>query len=172
LQTTIVNTRSPLRLWRELGARNFLLTQIATSVRLVAALAHPVFLLWVVSSAALVLLDLPTPGRLWLFLQSLYVIVAVFAYLAATAAAIRACQFLGRGAWITTIATLPLYWLLISLASWIAVVQYFSGVTRWAKTPHGLGRVKSQITVEKKPDTAPVAGNPPARRQPRPTKGI
>lgn len=171
LQTTIVNSRSPLRMSRELGARNFFLTQMVTSVTLVAALAHPVFLLWVASSVALLLLELPTPGRLWLFLQGLYVIVAAFGYLAATAAAIRTCLFLGRGAWITTIVTLPLYWLLISVASWIAVVQYFSGVTRWAKTPHGVSRVKPQIAVEKKADKTP-AGNPGASGQPRPTKGI
>lgn len=171
LQTTIGNIRSPFRMSRELGGRNFLLTQIVTSVRLIAALAHPIFLLWVASSVALVLLDLPTPGRLWLFLQGLYVIVAVFAYLAATAVAIRTCLFLGRGAWIITIATLPVYWLLISVASWIAVVQYFSGVTRWAKTPHGVSRVKPQIAAERKADKTP-AGNPPASSQPRPTKGI
>jgi cellulose synthase/poly-beta-1,6-N-acetylglucosamine synthase-like glycosyltransferase len=171
VQTMIVNSRSPFLMSRELGARNLLMTQIVTSVSLVAALAHPIFLFWGASSVALVLLDLPTPGRLWLFLQGLYAIVAVFAYLAATAAAIRACLFLGRGAWIATIVTLPLYWLLISAVSWIAVVHYFAGVTRWAKTPHGLSRVKPQIAVEKKAGKAP-SGNPPARPQPRPTKGI
>ena len=152
LQTAVVNNRSPLRMYRELGARSFLMTQIATSVTLIAALAHPLFLLWVASSVALLLLHLPMPGRLWLFLQSLYVIVAAFAFVAATAASIRTRLFLGRGAGIITILTLPVYWLLISIASWVAVMQYFSGVTRWGKTPHGVSRVKPQIVTEKKPD--------------------
>ncbi len=156
LQTTIVNSRSPFRMSRELGPRNFFLTQIVTSVSLVAALAHPLFLLWVASSVALLLLDLPQPGQLWLFLQGLYVIVAVFAFLAAMAAAIRTSWFLGSGAWVFTILTLPVYWLLISIASWVAVVQYFSGVTSWAKTPHGVSRVKPQIVAEKKPDKTPA----------------
>ena len=195
LQTTIVNSRSPFRMWRELGPRNFFLTQIVTSVSLVAALAHPLFLLWVASSVALLLLDLPQPGQLWLFLQGLYVVVAVFAFLAAMAAAVRTSLFLGSGAWISTILTLPVYWLLISVASWVAVVQYFSGVTSWAKTPHGVSRVKPQIVAEKKPDKTPAikpliakpaannplavkppANTPPAAKpqsaQPRPTKGI
>jgi cellulose synthase/poly-beta-1,6-N-acetylglucosamine synthase-like glycosyltransferase len=152
LQTAVVNSRSPLRMYRELGASSFLMTQIATSMTLIAALAHPLFLLWVASSAALLLLGLPMPGRLWLFLQSLYVIVAAFAFVAAMAAAIRTRLFLGHGAWIMTILTLPVYWLLISVASWVAVMQYFSGVTRWANTPHGVSRVKPQIVTEKKPD--------------------
>lgn len=165
LQTAIVNSRSPLRMYRELGARSFLLTQIATSMTLIAALAHPLFLLWVASSAILLLLGLPAPGRLWLFLQSLYVIVAAFAFVATMMAAVRTSLTLGRGAWIVTILTLPLYWLLISIASWVAVVHYFSGVTRWAKTQHGVSRMRPQITAEKKPDK-------PATPQPRPTKGI
>jgi cellulose synthase/poly-beta-1,6-N-acetylglucosamine synthase-like glycosyltransferase len=167
VQTTIVNNRSPIRMSRELGARNFLLTQIVTSVSLIAALAHPLFILWVASSFVLLLLDLPAPGRLWLFLQGLYVIVAAFAFLATMVAAVRTSLFLGRGAWITTILTLPLYWLLISLASWIAVVQYFSGVTRWVQTPHGVSRVKPQVAVEKKAEASPLGS-----AQPRPTKGI
>jgi cellulose synthase/poly-beta-1,6-N-acetylglucosamine synthase-like glycosyltransferase len=161
LQTAVVNSRSPLRMYRELGARSFLMTQIVTSGALIAVLAHPLFLLWVASSVALLLLDLPVPGRLWLFLQSLYMLVAAFAFLAAMAAAVRTRLFLGRGAWIITILTLPAYWLLISLASWVAVLQYFSGVTRWAKTPHGVSRVKPQIVAEKKPDK-PAGPQPPS----------
>jgi hypothetical protein len=123
------------------------------------------FLLWVASSAALLLLELPAPGRLWLFLQSLYVIVAAFAFVASTMASVRTSLSLGRATWIIAILTLPLYWLLISVASWVAVVHFFCGVTRWAKTPHGVSRMKPQILAEKKPDK-------PAVPQPRPTKGI
>ncbi|MGE0241224.1 MAG: glycosyltransferase [Parvibaculaceae bacterium] len=195
IQTTIVNSRSPVRMSRELGPRNFLLTQLVTSASLIAALAHPLFLLWVASSVVLLLLGLPAPGRLWLFLQSLYVIVAAFAFVAAMAAAVRTSLYLGRGAWIPTILTLPVYWLLISIASWIAMAQYFWGVTRWAKTPHGVSRMKPQAMADKKPEKQPdkkaekppekkadrppekkvekpPAGLQPAAVQPRPTKGI
>lgn len=165
LQTAILNSRSPFRMWRDLGARNFLLTQLLLSVSLVAALAHPLFLLWVATSVVLLLWDLPAPGRLWLFLQSLYVLVALLAYLVAVAAAIRAALLMGRGAWATTILTLPAYWLLVSVASWLAVLQYFSRTTRWAKTTHGVSRLKPQIGPEKKTEKT-------AAPQPRPTKGI
>jgi hypothetical protein len=88
-----------------------------------------------------------------------------FVFLAAVAAPIRSSLFLGRGASIITILMLPAYWLLISVASWVAVLQYFSRGMHWAKTPHGVSRVKPQIVAEKKPDK-------PAVPQPRPTKGI
>ena len=172
LQTMVVNSRSPFRMSRDLGARNFFLTQIVTSASLIATLAHPVFLLWVASSVVLLLLGLPAPGPLWLFLQSLYVLVAAFAFLTAMAAAVRTSLFLGRGGWVMTILTLPFYWLLISLASWVAVVQYFSGATQWTKTPHGVSRIKPQIAPEKKPDAKTQAATPSPGPQPRPTKGI
>lgn len=172
VQTTIVNSRSPFRMSRDLGARNFFLAQIVTSASLIATLAHPVFLAWVASSIVLLLLDLPLPGHLWLFLQALYVLVAAFAFVSTMAAAIRTSIFLGRGAGLGTLLTLPFYWLLISIASWVAVAQYFSGATRWAKTPHGLSRIKPQVNGEKKPDVKVPAPTPPANPQPRPTKGI
>ena len=191
IQTTIINSCSPLRMSRELGPRNFFLTQVVTSVSLIAVLAHPVFILWAASSVTLLLLDMPAPGRLWLFLQSLYVIVAAFAFMTTMAAATRSSMYLGRGAWIATIMTLPIYWLMISIASWIALGQYFSGVMRWAKTPHGLSRIKSQTAAEKKPEKKPEkivekiepqlkietpSETTPASLltppQPRPTKGI
>jgi cellulose synthase/poly-beta-1,6-N-acetylglucosamine synthase-like glycosyltransferase len=179
VQTTLVNTRSPFRMSRELGTRSFCLTQIVTSLSLIATLTHPLFLLWVVSSFALALFDLPEPGQLWLFLQGLYVIVAVFAFLAAMASAIRTTLFLGRGAWIPTILTLPLYWLLISIATWVAVLQYFWGATHWAKTPHGLSRIKPQA-AEKKSDKPAPGIQPPvpqprvfvAEKKPEPAVGI
>lgn len=171
LQTTIVNSRSPFRMARELGPRNFFLTQVFTSLSLIATLAHPFFLIWVATTAAFLYYGLPVPGRLWLFLQSLYVLVAVFAFSGAIATAIRSCLFLGRGGWVITILTLPVYWFLISVASWLAVAQYFAGVTRWVKTPHGVSRVKPQVTLEKKTERPPV-GVLPAAPQPRPTKGI
>ena len=183
IQTTIVNSRAPFRMSSELGARNFFLTQIMSSVSLIVALAHPLFILWVASSVVLLLFGLPSPSRLWLFLQSLYVIVAAFAFLAATVAAMRTSLFLGRGAWITTILTLPVYWLLVSMASWAALLQYFWGVASWTKTPHGVSRVKPQVLAEKKSEKksdttrekkprATLAGIQAVLSQPRPTKGI
>ena len=152
LQTAIVNSRTPMKMWRELGARNFLLTQVLTTGAIIVALLHPFFLAWAVTAAVLVLLDMPAPEPLWLFLLSLYGFVAQLGYVAAMACTIRASLFLGRGVpWVTTILTAPAYWLMISVATWLAVLQYFTAAQRWTKTPHGVTRLKQQVGVEKKP---------------------
>lgn len=152
LQTAIVNVRSPVKMWRELGGRNFLLTQTLTCGAVVVAMLHPFFLAWIASTAVLLLLDMPAASRLWLFLQSLYGMVALVAFLTSMAATVRATLFLGRNvSWVTTIMTAPVYWLMISVATWLAALQYFTAAWHWAKTPHGVSRIKPQIGPEKKP---------------------
>ena len=152
LQTAIVNMRSPVKMWRELGGRNFLLTQTITLGAVIVALLHPFFFAWAVTAAILVLLEMPAPEPLWLFLLSLYGLIAQLAYVAAMASTIRATLFLGRNvSWVTTILTAPAYWLMISAAAWLAVLQYFTAARHWAKTPHGVSRIKPQVGAEKKP---------------------
>jgi cellulose synthase/poly-beta-1,6-N-acetylglucosamine synthase-like glycosyltransferase len=153
LQTAIVNTRSPVKMWRELGTRKFFLTQALTAGAIIVSLLHPFFLAWIASTAVLLMLDMPAASQLWLFLLALYGLVASFAYMVAMAATIRASLFLGRGgiSWATTILTAPAYWLMISAATWLAILQYFTAARHWAKTPHGVSRVKPQAGPEKKP---------------------
>ena len=150
LQTAIVNMRSPVKMWRELGGRNFLLTQALTAGAIVVALLHPFFLAWIASTAVLLMLDIEAASRLWLFLLALYGLVASFAYMVAMASAIRATLFLGRNvSWVTTILTAPLYWLMISAATWLAMLQYFTAARHWAKTPHGMSRMKPQVAEKR-----------------------
>ena len=157
LQTAIVNMRTPFKMWRELGARNFLLTQGLTAGAIIVALLHPFFLAWIACTAVLLILDMPPVGQLWLFLLALYGLIASFAYMVAMACTIRASLFLGRGglSWTATILTVSAYWLMISAATWLAVLQYFTAAQRWTKTPHGVTRLKPQVGAEKKP--APVS---------------
>lgn len=173
LQTAVVHARSPVKMWRELGGRNFLLTQALSAGAIIVALLHPVFLIWMGTVATLTALGIPAVGQLWLFLLAIYALVAMTAYLVAIICAIRASLYLGRGAWIAAIITLPIYWLLVSLASWLAVLQFFSGSYRWAKTAHGLSRIKPQIgPVPPKPAAPDRSSDAQNKDQPRPTNGI
>lgn len=167
LQTALVNTRTPLRLRCELGSRNFLLAEALTSGAIVTALLHPFFLAWLVSAFTLEAIGRPVTGRLWLFLLALYAIVALFAGLAALATSIRASLFIGRGfGWVMALVTLPAYWLMVSLATWIAVLQFFTKNRRWSKTAHGVSRVKPEAAQsapkEARPQDAPKEVKPPA----------
>lgn len=148
LQTALVNTRTPLRMWRDLGSRNFLITQALTGGAIVSAMLHPFFLIWIAGAFTLEAIGRPMAGRLWLFLLALYGIVAIFAALAALAASIRASLFLGRGvSWAMALLTLPVYWLMTSIATWIAVLQFFAKKRRWIRTAHGVSRIKPQMTA-------------------------
>lgn len=158
LQTALVNSRTPFRMWRELGARNFLLTEALTGGAIVVALAHPVFLIWLASAFALEAIGEPATGRLWLFLLALYGLAAVFAGLASLVSSVRASLSLGRGfGWAMALVTLPVYWLMISLATWIAVLQFFAKSRRWSKTAHGVSRIRPQAVQAVKAVRAPPA---------------
>lgn len=171
LQTALVNTRTPLRMWRDLGSRNFLLTQALTGGAIIAALLQPFFLVWITAAFTLEVIGRPVTGRLWLFLLALYGLVAVFACLTALATSVRASLYLGRGfSWVMALITLPAYWLMISVATWIAVLQFFTKSRRWTKTAHGVSRIKPQATPVSPPEPktvpAPVAAQAPPPQAP------
>jgi len=169
LQTALVNTRTPFRMWRELGSRNFLLTQALTGGAIIVALLHPVFLVWFALAFTLEAIGQPVTGRLWLFLLALYGVVAVLAGLAALAISVRAALALGRGfGWAMALATLPVYWLMISLATWIAVLQFLTKSRRWSKTAHGVSRVKPQSAQAGKAAPSPSPSPPTSKPEMKP----
>ena len=146
MQTALVNLRSPVKLWHELGGRKFLLVQALTLGSVIVTLAHPIFLAWIATTVAYLFIEGPPAPQLWLFLQALYGLAAALAFLAAMASAIRSSLFLGRSVpWSLTVLTVPAYWLMISLAAWLAVLHYFTGMRGSTKTPHGVTRIRPQI---------------------------
>lgn len=159
LQTALVNLRSPVKLWHELGGRKFLLVQALTLGTVIVTLAHPIFLAWLATTAVYLFVEGPPAPQLWLFLQALYGLAAALAFLAAMASAIRSSLFLGRSVpWSLTVLTVPVYWLMNSLAAWLAVLQYFTGLRGSTRTPHGVTRIRPQIgPKEAKPAPAPEA---------------
>ena len=44
--------------------------------------------------------------------------------------------------WWMTIVTLPFYWLLLSVAAWLALWQFIVAPFKWNKTEHGLSRLQ------------------------------
>ena len=53
----------------------------------------------------------------------------------------RALRRRGIRGWYGTLATLPLYWLLMSAAAWLALWQFAAKPFHWNKTEHGLSHV-------------------------------
>lgn len=135
LQTWFVHMREPVMLWRELGFASFLTMQIMSFGMLISALVHPVF-----------------------FASVIYLLVraAWTASLGGEATVLAVIGFInilcGYGAFILLgMATLlpveklrplrliiftPLYWLLLSVAAWVALWEIYRRPHHWSKTPH------------------------------------
>ena len=53
----------------------------------------------------------------------------------------RALQAQGRANWVT-LATMPVYWVLMSAAAWLALWQFITRPFHWNKTEHGLSSAR------------------------------
>jgi len=141
LQTFLVHSRQPVKLVRQLGIRStvgFLLVGIGM---LVSAIIHPIYIANVVLTA----LD---PLSLWSDGGAFSAAVVGFnlfnlavGYFAAIRLCWRTMRLRNRRGQLIALATLPLYWLLMSVACLTAVWQLVRQPHYWAKTPHrGRGR--------------------------------
>ena len=136
MQTWLVHMRSPIRLASELGLPGFAVFQLLVGGTVLAALVHAPFaarLVWVFATAPLddtvvqVLLGFDAAS-----LVSGYLISAALGLVG------LARRGLLDSAW--ALLLMPVYWLLLSVAAWRAVVQLMRAPYRWEKTEHGLAR--------------------------------
>jgi glycosyltransferase XagB len=136
MQTWLVHMRRPGRLWRDLGAWRFLGVQALIGGMVLSALAHPVFyLLLAVEVAA---------GRGWPgpddAVEWAFVCLAGFNLAAGFGSAVLLAAvtvFRRKRLWLLPhIVLMPVYWLLISAASYRAAWQLFRDPYLWEKTEH------------------------------------
>jgi hypothetical protein len=140
LQTWLVHMRDPIGLHRDLGAAGFWTVQCMTLGVFGSALLHPVLALHAILGLM--------PGSLALTSQTIGgqvfsgVALALLAggygvSMALSAAGLARIRQKRR---LTTIMTLPAYWLLQSLAAWLALWDFLVRPFHWHKTTHGLSR--------------------------------
>jgi cellulose synthase/poly-beta-1,6-N-acetylglucosamine synthase-like glycosyltransferase len=141
LTTWLVHMRSPVRLWKELGPRGFLGFQAALLGTVVPFLLNPVYWgltsLWFLTEAAFIPRLFP-PGIYYLGMISLLAGNFLFAYMNAIASA-------RHGRWDLVLYSLltPLYWGMMSVAAWKALLQLVTRPAHWEKTRHGLSFIPS-----------------------------
>ncbi|MFK7792109.1 MAG: glycosyltransferase [Devosiaceae bacterium] len=135
-QTWLVHMRHPLRLFGELGFKGFTAFQTIMLGVLISVLIHPFFL---VSTLAV----------LGGFAGSLYqqgsgqallaVNMANFAlgYLAAAALGVVGAERRGVHGILPALLTIPIYWVCLSLAGFLALWELIRRPHHWNKTPHG-----------------------------------
>ena len=145
IQTYFVHMRHPVRLRRELGLRGFITFQAIVGGVVISALAHPLFLIALLTGGAGALFSMPdTILGLHLSVTSLFNLsVGYAAAIALGYLAARKRRFKGLG---LQIWFMPIYWLIVSFAAYRAVGQSIFAHFHWEKTQHGLSKMRPQIT--------------------------
>jgi cellulose synthase/poly-beta-1,6-N-acetylglucosamine synthase-like glycosyltransferase len=164
MQTWLVHMRSPVRLHSELGARGFWTAQALLLGVIVSALFHPFFLglaIWSITTGEF----FPENGMSIVVLATgLNLAVLLSGYAASIYAAGLGLERRGLKKWYGTLATMPVYWLLISAAAWLALWQLIRAPFHWNKTEHGISRV-----LRRKPGDAHKVSPLPAPARALPT---
>jgi cellulose synthase/poly-beta-1,6-N-acetylglucosamine synthase-like glycosyltransferase len=166
IQTWLVHMRHPLRLGRELGLRSFLAFQATTIGVVASALLHPVFLAYLAVEIARGTFPPARPEFLRAFVSGLGLAVLLLGYGGGMAAGLRGIRTRGLGRLRCSLLSMPLYWLLISAAAWLALWQFIRTPHVWNKTRHGLSRTGERCATGRDESHEDVrqTGPAPARR--------
>jgi hypothetical protein len=140
MQTYLVHMRQPARTRRELGWRGWLALHGLIGGMMLSTLVHPICLAGIayqVASGGLLVASDSTAQRVLIGIALLNLVLGYAS--AMTAGAIAAWR---RGWRRTSLAALamPLYWQLVSIASYRALYQLFRAPHLWEKTAHGHSR--------------------------------
>ncbi len=141
LMTWFVHMREPLVFMREVGPSGFWTAQALTLGIFASALLHP---LCMVATLVAYVLHPEVPkgaGLAVLLLAGLNFLVLVAGYAVSIALTRRALLARGRVNWLT-LATMPVYWMLMSAAAWLALWQFIASPFHWNKTEHGLSSAR------------------------------
>ena len=136
MQTWFVHMRHPIVLAKNLGVSGTLAFHILITGMVVSALVHPVLLYF----ATVLLFQVMESGTVvsppatlyWLDLTSILMGYLAFSILALRTLPIRKLMHLSWG-----LLLIPVYWMLLSVAAWRALVQLTDKPHLWEKTPHG-----------------------------------
>jgi cellulose synthase/poly-beta-1,6-N-acetylglucosamine synthase-like glycosyltransferase len=137
LQCWLVHMREPFRLYRELGTEGFWTAQCLTVGVFGSALFHPfllAFSIWSLSPGNITMLPNTVFSHL---LAGTSVAVLLGGYVVSMAMAAQGLARQGMKKSWRVIASLPCYWLLMSVAAWLAVWDFAIRPFHWHKTRHG-----------------------------------
>ncbi len=144
LQTWLVHSRNPLTLFKQLGPTGFFTVQCMTLGIFMSSLLHPLLLIstgWNVIVWFLTLRHASLSNTVMLAV-SLTVLAAGYATAVMTCS--RGLQRIGIIHWSRVLLGIPAYWLLMSVAAWLALWDFCVAPSHWHKTRHGLSRTQSR----------------------------
>lgn len=148
MQTYLVHMRSPARLLRDLGPMAFLGFQMIFGGLILSALMHPVFYAILAYQFAQGGPLLPSIHSGWQ--AAMWVLCAfnvVTSYVCAIALGVLCARQRAKGWLVRSTLGLPVYWLMISAAAYVALAELIRRPHHWAKTAHtGAGRDSLQAS--------------------------
>lgn len=132
MQTFIVHNRNPAALSRELGLTNFLLFETLVLGMIVTPFLHAIFMAVIIAQLAL---GLPFwPGEFgW---SALYGGFLALGYGSAAALTALGLKRVGRLDLLANQILLPIYWLLMAVATVQAMIELLGQPFYWFKSPH------------------------------------
>lgn len=136
MQTYIVVTRRPLAHVRELGLRRALGLHLVMGGMMLSALVHPLCLAWIGYQSVAGGIQ-STGDSVEAVLLAVAMLNLVLGYTSAMAAGAAAAWKRGWSRTAASALAMPLYWLLVSLAAYRALVQLVHAPHLWEKTEHG-----------------------------------
>ena len=140
LQTWLVHMKSPRQLWRDLGPLNFTVTVLLFAGTALALVAHPAFLGFIALYAFDETLVPRLEGLADITVMGAGTLCLVAGYGASAFAMLRAARLRRLRVRPRDWAGLPFYWLMMSVAFAVAVVELVLRPSHWRKTRHGLAR--------------------------------
>jgi glycosyltransferase XagB len=147
LQTWLVHNRDPILLARETGLYGFLAIQTMTLGVFASALLHPLLLavaLWNFLPDNVAEMTSTLTGSA---ISGLSLAVLLAGYASAITTSGKGLKRIGTVGWSSILVTIPLYWMLGSVAAWMALWDFIVAPSHWHKTQHGLTRVNSGQAV-------------------------
>jgi cellulose synthase/poly-beta-1,6-N-acetylglucosamine synthase-like glycosyltransferase len=132
--TWAVHMHSPLRLLRELGPGGFVVFQLLVGGSALAALVHVPFalrIIWLMTT---------TDDGLFAGFTGFDAAALVSGYLISATLGLIGLGRRGLLGCAWALLFMPIYWLLLSLAAWRALLQLLRKPYLWEKTEHGLAR--------------------------------
>jgi glycosyltransferase XagB len=137
LQTYLVHMRHPIKLCKDLGAKNFFKLQFTFGTSVFIPLINPI--LWTLLAATLLL----PPMFGWIvpsYLSPISIFNLVVGNLSYIAIYVVACVKLKKYRFTPYALLMPIYWGLHSIASWRGFIQLITKPHYWDKTTHGVSK--------------------------------
>jgi glycosyltransferase XagB len=157
LQTWLVHLRSPTLLQNEIGWDGMWAMNATIFGTVFSSIVHPVFTLILFYQLRMEFEKGANHSGVIISLLGLSLAVILISYGTALFAG-RLVMKRGRICSWSTLSTMPLYWLLMGFAAWLAVKQFIFQPFHWNKTKHGLSTLMTAQNPYLVPLTVMPAG--------------